>query len=320
MDAKPDLLVASPMMPFVMEALDRRYTVHRLWTAADRRALLAEAGPRIRALATSGSAGAGTELIAALPKLGVIVCHGVGLDAIDLDAAAARGIPVTTTPRVLTDDVADMALALLFAVCRRIPEGDAFVRSGAWAAKSPFPLGRRVTGKRAGIVGLGQIGAAIARRLAAFDVSIAYVDRLERPGPFRRFPDPASLAGNVDFLILAASGGADTDRIVNGRVLEALGRNGVLINVARGSLVDEDALLAALESGGIAGAGLDVFRDEPRVPERFLRLRNVVLLPHQASATVETRTAMGQLVLDNLEAFFSGRPLLTPLAPDPCPR
>lgn len=313
MSERPHVLIAAPMMPFVLEEIERRYQAHRYWQAADKAALLAGIGPKIRAVATSGTAGADSALLRALPNLGVIVCHGVGVDAIDVEQAAARGIPITTTPNVLTDDVADHALAVLFALCRGVARGDAFVRSGEWAARKPFPLGRRVTGKRAGIIGLGQIGGAIARRLAAFEVSVGYVDVADRPLPYRRYPDAAALAAEVDFLFVAASGGKGSPPVVGERELAALGPKGVLINIARGPLVDEAALLAALESGGIAGAALDVFVGEPAIDARFLKLGNVVLTPHQASATVETRTAMGRLVLDNLAAYFAGGPLVTPL-------
>lgn len=311
---KPEIILTNAYFPAVVKALEERYTVHRLWLAPDKAALLQEVGPRIRALATSGIAGAPRAMLDALPNLGLIACHGVGVDAIDLPEAKRRGIPVTTTPGVLTEDVADMGIALLFAVCRKVAAGDTFVRSGEWAAKQPFPLGRRVHGKRAGIVGLGQIGSAIAKRLAGFSVSVGYVDVADKPGGHRRFPSVAAMAKEVDFLIAAAAGGASSHQIINAGVLQALGPEGIVINIARGTLIDEAALLAALESGGIAGAGLDVFDPEPNVNARFAKLGNVVLSPHQSSATVETRIAMGNLVLANLEAFYAGRPLVTPLA------
>lgn len=310
---KPEIILTNSYIPAVVKTLEERYTVHKLWLAPDPAALLKEVGPRIRALATSGIAGAPRAMLDALPNLGLIACHGVGVDAIDLDETRRRGIPVTTTPGVLTEDVADMGLALLLAVCRKVPPGDSHVRSGNWGAKQPFPLGKRVHGKRAGIVGLGQIGTAIARRLEAFAVTVSYVDVADKPVPYRRHASVAAMAKEVDFLIAAAAGGASSHKIIGAEVLRALGPEGVLINIARGSLVDEDALLAALESGGIWGAGLDVFDPEPNVNPRFQKLANVVMSPHQSSGTVETRIAMGNLVIANLDAFYAVKPLVTPL-------
>ena len=306
-----EILATAPLIPSVMQTLDDTYVVHRLWEAPDRAALLAEHGSRIRGIATNGSAGAGAALLDELPALEIISCFGVGVDAIDLASAARRGIAVTTTPGVLVEDVADQALALLLAVSRNIVAADRHVREGKWAF-SELALTRRVSGKKAGILGLGDIGKALASRLTAMRVSISYCNRRAADVPYRFVPDLEALAADSDFLIITASGGASTRNLVNARVLDALGPEGFLVNVARGSIIDEPALILALENRKIAGAGLDVFWDEPHPSPAFSRLSNVVLAPHAASGTVETRTAMGQLVIDNLAAHFAGKPLLTP--------
>lgn len=294
-----------------LAALDARYQLHRLWLADDRAAFLAEHGPGVRAIATRGELGASAELMAALPALEIVSCYGVGVDAIDLDYARARGIRVTNTPDVLTEDVADMGVGLLLAAARRLPAGDAHVRSGAWAAGS-MGLTTRVSGKTVGIAGLGRIGRAVARRLAAFDCDIAYFGRAAHAGvPYRFEPDLVALARSSDFLVVTMAGGAATRGLVGEAVLDALGPEGILVNISRGSTVDELALLASLEGQRIRGAGLDVFWNEPRIDPRFLLLDNVVLQPHHGSGTLETRRAMGQLVRDNLAAHFAGQPLLT---------
>lgn len=289
------------------------YTLHKLWEARDRQRFIAECAASIRAIATRGELGASTELIAALPRLEIIACYGVGTDAIDLAAAHARGIRVTTTPNVLSGDVADLAVGLSLAVIRRIPAADAYVRSGAWATRH-MDLMTRLHGKRVGVAGFGRIGTTIARRFSGFDVEIGYFARTARAGsPHRFFATLVDLAAWCDLLIVILPGDATTRGIVNADVLRALGPQGFLVNVARGSTVDEPALLDALEQQAIAGAGLDVFWNEPNIDQRFMRLTNVVLQPHNGTATVESRRAMGQLVRDNLEAHFAGRPLLTPV-------
>ena len=303
-----------PYAEWAMRALAENYRIHRLWEAPDRAAFLAEVGARIRAIATNGSRGAGTDLINALPKLEIICVNGVGADAIDLALAKRRKIPVTTTPGVLTGDVADLAVALLLAAMRRLPAGDAHVRSGSWA-KGSMELVPRCFGKRVGIAGLGQIGMAVAKRLSGFDAEIGYFDVAARPGvPHAYFQDLARLAEWSDALIITLSGGPSTQKIVKAAVFEALGPEGFFVNVARGSIVDEPALLDALEQRRIAGAALDVFWNEPHINPRFLALDNVVLHPHNASGTVAARRAMFEIVRDNLAAHFAGRPLLTPLA------
>jgi lactate dehydrogenase-like 2-hydroxyacid dehydrogenase len=250
--------------------------------------------------------------MARLPQLQLIACFGVGVDAIDLPAAHARGIAVTNTPEVLTDDVADLALGLMLAALRGIAAADRFVRAGRWP-HGAMALQRKVSGKRLGIVGMGRIGQAIARRAAAFDMTIAWHGPRAKPLPWRYQPDLVALAGEVDVLIAACPGGAATRGLISRAVLQALGPQGTFVNVARGSVVDQAALVELLAARQLGAAGLDVFADEPNVPAELLTLDQVVLQPHQASATHETRAAMGRLVIDNVAAFVSGRPLLTPV-------
>jgi hydroxypyruvate reductase len=307
---KPEILLLAPMMQPSMIALEREFVVHRFWQAPDPDLLLAAAGSNIRALATNGALGAKTSLIAALPKLEIIASNGVGVDAIDLSLAKNRGIPVTTTPDILTDDVADMALALLLATARRIVCGDNYVRTGQWS-RGEMPLTKRVNGKAAGILGLGRVGKAVAKRLEALNIKVAYSFRKQTNVPYRFHEDLAGMASEVDFLIVTAAGGEATSKIVNRTVLEALGPDGILINVSRGSIVDEKALVLALKEGKLGGAGLDVFASEPNVPEELKSMQNVVLQPHHASGTAECRAAMGDLVVRNLVAHFAGKPLIT---------
>lgn len=311
---KPEIILVEPMMAAVETALDRDYTVHRLPPVGPARdALLAEVGPRVRALVTGGGTGASPALVAALPALGLIAINGVGTDAVDLSLAKARGIRVTNTPDVLTDDVADLAIGLILATLRRLAVADRFVRAGRWG-KERLPLAHKVTGKRLGIFGMGRIGRAIAKRTAAFDMPLAYGGRRPVPEVEGRFvADIETLAREVDILVIAASAGPDTRNLVSRSVLDALGPEGVLINIARGAIVDEAELVAALAEGRLGGAGLDVYVDEPNVPAALWSMDNVVLIPHQASATVETRTAMGDLVLANVAAYFAGEPLPTPV-------
>jgi D-3-phosphoglycerate dehydrogenase len=309
---KPDVLVMGPYPEGDMAAMNAAFTVHRYWEAADKAAFLANLAPKIEAIATRGDLGVPNDVVKALPKLKIISVYGVGLDAVDLNLARERGIAVTNTPGVLNDDVADLALALMLCVARKIPTGEAHVRSGAWATKS-FPLVTRMSGKRLGILGLGGIGKAIAQRAKAFNMSIAYHGRSKQTDqPYTYYPTPVELAANSDFLVAIVTGGAGTAKLVNAEVLKALGPKGYFINVARGSVADEEALLAALESRSIAGAGLDVYLNEPKIDPRFLALDNVVLQPHQGSGTVETRAVMGELTRNNIIAHFAGKPLLTP--------
>lgn len=310
---KPELVLVGPMMPHVMEALDEDFTVHRLWEAEDREALLAKIGGAVRAIGTNGHLGASAALMDALPHLEIIGCYGVGVDSIDLPHAAKRNVIVTNTPDVLNDDVANMAIALLLATSRRICVGDRYVRDGRWL-EANMPLTRSIRGKRLGILGLGRIGKDIATKAAVFGMDISYHGRSRQNDvPYRYYDDLVAMAKDNDYLVAICPGGEATHNIVNRPVIDALGPEGVLINVARGSVVDEPELVAALQDGRLGGAGLDVFAEEPKVPEALLTMDQVVLQPHAASATVETRHAMGDLVVKNLRAHFAGQQVLTPV-------
>lgn len=310
--ARPELLVVAPLMPFLMEALRRDYTVHDRIHVSDP-AAFATVAPRIRGVVANGEAKVPRDLIAQLPALEVISVFGVGYDGVDVAAAHERGVPVTNTPEVLNDDVADLAMGLLIAVARRIPQADRFVRANEWPA-GPISLSRKVTGGRLGVVGMGRIGQAIAQRASAFKMDIAYTARSPRASVnYTYYPDAVSLAAAVDFLVVITPGGAGTRGMIDARVLAALGPEGYLVNVARGSVVDEPALIEALRNGVIAGAALDVFANEPNVPEALRSMSNVVLTPHIGSGTKQTREAMGKLTFDNLHAHFTGAPLLTPV-------
>lgn len=312
--SKPPILATSRLWSHYLQMLAEHFVVHDRTQAQDLERFAALA-PQLQAIATGGEFRLGAELMDRMPALRLISVFGVGYDGIDVAAAHARGIAVTHTPDVLTDEVADLAIGLMLAVARRIPQADRFVRADAWP-QGGFPLTRKVSGARLGIVGLGRIGQAIASRAQAFGMSIGYTARTRRDdSPYTWYPDATALAGAADFLLVITPGGALTRHLIDARVLAALGPRGFLINVARGSVVDQDALIQALERGAIAGAALDVFADEPHVPQALLACDNVVLTPHMASGTWETRTAMAQLALDNLLAHFAGRPLLTPVRP-----
>ncbi|ESX85564.1 D-2-hydroxyacid dehydrogenase [Mesorhizobium sp. LNJC405B00] len=308
-----DILMTGPYPDWDMGDLEAKYRVHKLWQSEDKDALLSSHAGAIRAIATRGELGASAALMAKLPQLEIVSCYGVGTDAIDLAYAKANGIRVTNTPDVLTEDVADIGIGLLLAVARKIPQADAYVRDGSWR-KGNMGLVTRVCGKRLGIVGMGRVGAAVAKRAAAFDCTISYFDNRKRDDlPYTFVSDLLELASDSEFLIVTLAGGDSTKHMINASMLAALGADGIVINISRGSTIDEIALLAALESSAIKGAGLDVFWNEPTIDERFLKLANVVLQPHHASGTVETRKAMGQLVRDNLAAHFGGQALLTPV-------
>jgi hydroxypyruvate reductase len=312
-DEQPEVLVVAKLWPPMMESLRGAFRVHDRTHQTDPTAFAAVA-PRIRAISASGESKVPRELIAQLPALEIVSVFGVGYDGIDVAAARERGVAVTNTPDVLNDEVADLAIALVLAVARRIPQADRYVREGKWA-NGPMPLARKVSGARLGIVGLGRIGAAIAKRAEAFDMSIAYTARSEKPNNgYRYFPSAEALAAEVDFLVVITPGGAGTRKLIDAKVLRALGKDGYLVNVARGSVVDEAALIEALQNGTIAGAALDVFENEPNVPAELLALDNVVVTPHVGSATWQTRRAMADRAFGNLEAHFAGRPLLSPVA------
>lgn len=308
---KPQVLQVGSYPEWDQVPLDAAFTMHRYFEAADKAAFLAEVGPEVRGIATRGDLGASAAMIAACPKLEVIVVYGVGYDAVDIAACRARGIRVTNTPDVLTDDVADLAVGMALVLSRGMVAASDWVKGGDWAAKGGFPLQRKVSGKRAGVLGLGRIGAAVARRLEGFGMEIAYSSTSAKDVPWQFIADPVALAARSDFLFVTLAATAATRHIVNRDVIAALGQQGMLVNVSRAANIDEEALLSALESGALGGAALDVFEGEPRLNPRFLGLKNVLLQPHHASGTYETRQAMGQLMRDNLAAHFAGRPLLT---------
>lgn len=311
---KPAVLVVWPNRPKAMAELEQAYRLVHLWQAADAEALLEAEGAQIRAIVTTGERGASAELINRLPRLEIAACFGVGYDGIDVAACQARGIRVTNTPDVLSNDVADMGLGLILMTLRRMAEADRYVRAGKWR-DGPLDLGTCLAGKKLGILGLGRIGMELAKRARASGMEPAYHNRSERADagmPYRE--SPVALAQWADVLAVSCPGGNATRNLVDAEVLDALGPNGWLINIARGSVVDEAALVQALADGRIKGAGLDVFADEPHVPEVLVKMDNVVLQPHQASATNETRDAMADLVVRNLRAHFNGEPLVTPVA------
>ncbi len=310
---KPHILQTGNLPDWDQVPLDAAFQVRRYFEAADKTAFLAQFGPQVRGIATRGDLGASAAMIAACPHLEVICVYGVGYDAVDLDACRARGIRVTNTPDVLTNDVADLGVAMMLVQSRGMIGADAWARDGSWAAKGMYPLQHKVWGQRAGVLGLGRIGYEVARRLAAFDMQIAYSARSpkEISEDWKFVADPVALAAQSDFLFVTLAASPATRHIVGAEVIAALGPRGMLINISRASNIDEEALLSALENGALGSAALDVFEGEPRLNPRFLALPNVLLQPHHASGTFETRQAMGKLLRDNLSAHFAGAPLLT---------
>jgi hydroxypyruvate reductase len=311
---KPDVLAIGSFPDATRAELGNRFNLHhfrRIALALE--GLRPDVAARVRAIATEANNGADRALMEKLPKLEIIAVFGVGIDAVDLAAARERNLPVTNTPGVLADEVGDLAIGLMLASARQIVAADRFVREGQWE-RGPISLGRSVGGKTLGIVGLGEIGRAIAERAAAFRMKILYTGpRVKSDVPYTYVADLVDLARQSDFLIVACKGGPQTHRLISAAVLDALGPRGTLVNVARGSVVDEDALIAALADGRLGYAALDVFENEPHVRGQLLTLSNLIVQPHHGSATVETRTAMGQLMIDNISARFDNRPLLTPV-------
>ena len=308
-----EIAVIGMQRPFVLEALESEYQVHNVLDAQDKVAALRPVAERIRGVATNAMTGLSAAIIEALPKLEICAIMGVGLETTDLARARERGIVVTTTP-VLYDDVADLGVVLAMCASRRIVAADRFVRAGRWL-KGRIDPARKFSGKRAGILGLGRIGTALAPRLQAFGMRVGYYDPLPKGDPpYQAYPTPLELARNSDILFLCAAGGPGVRHIVDAEILAALGPDGIFVNIARGWLVDEEALVAALKEGRLGAAGLDVFEDEPRVPDALLGLDNVVLTPHIASNTEETMRAMGNCVLENLRSWFAGNGPVHPVA------
>ena len=308
---KPEIIITAKGHAGTMATLQSEFSTHNLFEAAEKNAFFEKCAPKVRGLATFGPMPVDGRLMDALPKLEIISNFGVGVDAINLDDAKKRKVIVTNTPDVLNDCVADTALALVLNTLRKLPQSEQYLRGGNWASRGPYPLATSVGGKILGILGLGRIGEAIAKRAVACGMKIRYHNRNKKDVPYPYDPDPVTLAKNSDVLIVVTPGGPETSKIVNEKVLQALGADGYLVNIARGSVVDEPVLLRYLQEKKIAGAGLDVYADEPRVPAAFFTLDNTVLFPHVASATVETRKAMGDLQIENLRRHFSGKPVLT---------
>jgi lactate dehydrogenase-like 2-hydroxyacid dehydrogenase len=314
-----DILATGNLMPLIMEGLSKAFTLHILPAADQRDAFLAELGPRIRGVATSGHARVDGPFLSKLPKAEIVANFGVGYDSVDAGWAGQHGIVVTNTPDVLTEEVADTALGLLLMTVRELPQAERWLRAGHWTGKGPYPLTHNtLRDKTVGILALGRIGKAIARRLEAFGCRIAYHGRTQQKDvAYRYYSKLVEMARDVDILLSVAPGGTETHHAINAEVLQALGPQGTLINIGRGSVVDEQALIKALQDKTIMTAGLDVFEHEPKVPAELMAIEHIVLLPHVGSASHHTRRLMGQLVVDNLTSWFSGKGPLTPVAETP---
>jgi len=313
--AKAGLLLVGEYPQWLLDSLETQFEIHKLYEADDKDAFIKQCADSVKAVGTRGDLTATRELINQLPKLGVIAVYGVGYDGVDVAAASERSIKVTNTPDVLTKDVADLAVAMMLAQTRGVVGADNWVRSGSWASNGPYTLQRRAHGKKAGILGLGRIGLEVGKRLAAFDMDIAYYATKEKQleQDWRYCSTAVELAAQSDYLFVTLAANPSTTKLVDAQVINALGNKGTLINVSRGSTVDEAALLSALSSGKLGFAALDVFDNEPAIDTAFFALDNVLLQPHHASATHETRQAMGDLVQDNLFAYLAGKPLKSPV-------
>lgn len=319
--SKPALLSTGPMMPLISDQLEAAFDVHWMHKEGDLEAMLASAGPRVEAVCTGSHTGVKTDkaLMERLPALKVIGNFGVGYDTIDVAAAAGRGIVITNTPDVLNEEVADTALGLLLMTVRELSKAEAYMRAGRWAEEGDYRLTPgSLRDRKIGMMGLGRIGRAITRRLEGFKLPISYYARRQQPDvSYPHYSDLVAMARDVDTLIAILPGGPDTQNIINAEVLKALGPRGIFINMARGSIVDEAALIAALRDKTILGAGLDVFWNEPKVNPAFLTLENATIVPHVGSASIFTRDQMGQLVVDNLLAYRERKPPKTPVPETP---
>ena len=309
MSNKPDVLLTRAVYAGTVKTMEEEFNLHKLWLAPDPDKMIADLAPSLRVIA--GGYGCNAEFLAKFPKLELVANFGVGYDTIDVQYCKQNGIRATNSPDVLNDEVADTAMGLLLCTARQLVVGDRFVREGKWL-KGAMPLTTNITGKTMGIVGLGRIGQAIADRATAFKMNIVYHNRSKKDVPYTYYPDLVEMARDVDVLMVIIPGGAETSKLISREVMEALGPTGILINVARGTVVDEPAMVELLKSGKLGAAGLDVFEKEPQVPQALIEMtENVVLQPHVGSATHATRTAMGQLMIDNIKAHFAGKPLLT---------
>ena len=305
-----NLLIMTEMPQYFVSLADKNFNTFKLWTKENEDHYLSEIKTEVDAIAVMGGYKITPELMKGMPNLKIIACYGVGYDAIDINCAKSLGIKVTNTPEVLNDEVADTAIALMLCVYKKIVAADNFARNNSWA-KGEFPLTKKFTGTKLGIVGMGRIGKAIAKRAEAFDCEISYHSRNKKDVKYKFYSDLNALAKDVDTLCVITPGGKETEKLINKEILSSLGKNGVLVNVARGSVIDQDELIHFLKNNLILAAGLDVYINEPNIPSELINLKNTVLLPHIASGTVETRNAMGQLVFDNIENYFQNKPLIS---------
>ena len=305
-----NLLIMTEMPQYFVNLADKNFNTHKLWMQNNEDQYLLEIKEKVDAIAVMGGYKITPSLMKSMPNLKIIACYGVGYDAIDIDYAKSLNIKVTNTPEVLNDEVADTAIALMLCVYKQIINADNFARSNSWI-NGDYPLTKKFTGTKLGIVGMGRIGKAIAKRAEAFDCEISYHSRNKKDVKYTYYNDLNELAQEVDTLCIITPGGKETEKLINKKVLDNLGKNGVLINVARGSVIDQDELINYLENKSILAAGLDVYTNEPNIPEKLISLKNTVLLPHIASGTVETRNAMGQLVFDNIKNYFENKPLIS---------
>ena len=305
-----NLLIMSHMPQYFIDLADKNFNTYKLWLQDDEDKYLNDIKLEIDAIAVMGGYKITPDLMKSMPNLKIIACYGVGYDAIDISYAKSLGIKVTNTPEVLNDEVADTAIALMLCVYKQIIKADKFARNNSWT-DGDFPLTKKFTGTKLGIVGMGRIGKAIAQRAEAFKCEISYHSRSEKNVKYKYFNNLNQLAKEVDTLCIITPGGKETEKLINKEILDALGKDGVLINVARGSVIDQETLIHYLENKLILAAGLDVYTNEPNIPKKLMSLDNTVLLPHIASGTVETRNAMGQLVYDNIENYFEDKPLIS---------
>ena len=305
-----NLLIMTEMPQYFVSLADKNFNTFKLWTKENEDQYLSEIKTEVDAIAVMGGYKITPELMKGMPNLKIIACYGVGYDAIDINCAKSLGIKVTNTPEVLNDEVADTAIALMLCVYKKIVAADNFARNNSWA-KGEFPLTKKFTGTKLGIVGMGRIGKAIAKRAEAFDCEISYHSRNKKDVKYKYYSDLNALAKDVDTLCVITPGGKETEKLINKEILSSLGKNGVLVNVARGSVIDQDELIHFLENNLILAAGLDVYINEPNIPSELINLENTVLLPHIASGTVETRNAMGQLVFDNIQNYFQNKHLIS---------